>query len=103
MTRIRVAALLLLLVLTVTAGCAARTRLVTVGRMYLVQWPGTQGDIVEIHRTWPNGWAQCRSVADRVIWMCNLNTATFFVEVVRGESQRGPAVSPPPAAIRAGR
>ena len=61
------------------SGCAPR--LVTVGRTYYVHWPGKLPDVVEIHGVRRDGWVQCRSVTDTVIWACNLNTALYFVQV----------------------
>ena len=69
----------LLAVALFVTGCAQP--LMTVGRTYYVQWPGQMPDVVEIHGVRRDGWVQCRSVTDTVIWACNLNTAIYFVRV----------------------
>ena len=79
--------LLFVLCLLPLSGCAPR--LVTVGRTYYVQWPGQMPDVVEIHGVRRDGWVQCRSVTDVVVWACNLNTALYFVRVTPADSQQG--------------
>lgn len=68
----------LLLIALLSSGCAAR--LVTVGQTYLVQWPGQEPEVVEIHGDKGDGWVQCRNVTEEVVWTCNLNAALFFVK-----------------------
>ena len=71
----------LLLIAFLSSGCAAR--LVTVGQVYLVQWPEGQQDVVEIHRDYGRGWTQCRGVTSNVVYTCNLNTAWWWVRVTQ--------------------
>ena len=85
--RVLVIALLLVAGALCAAGCAQR--LVTVGRTYYVQWPGQMPDVVEIHGVRRDGWVQCRSVTDTVIWACNLNTAIYFVRVTPATEPQG--------------
>ena len=77
----------LLAVALFVTGCAQP--LMTVGRTYYVQWPGQMPDVVEIHGVRRDGWVQCRSVTEDVIWACNLNTAVYFVRVTPTQPAQG--------------
>ena len=88
MVKLAILALVLL-----SAGCAAR--IVEVGRTYYVVWPNAEPDIVEIHKRFTDGWVQCRSVTDNVVWTCNLNTALYFVRVTQKPPEKPPIQDAP--------
>lgn len=89
LTRWTVLAIATLLALAIfAAGCTPR--LVQTGGTYYVQWPGQMPDVVEIHGVRRDGWVQCRSVTDSVIWACNLNMALYFARVTATPTQAEP-------------